>query len=200
MIRETWGTSSPRAHTSVEIRTRLKHRGQRKGQFTYTTRSGPFWFGRVVSWSPGSGSELLHDGLSLLLRHVSVHGRHSEVGLPHLLCQPVHLENTHTVSISKMMCGYTAEVGRAWVPWSNTNLSLSVAEDDGLCDGQRVVQVTQGVKLPLLSLHGYEELLDSLQSQLITGETRHQLGKHCQGREGKPFGIKCSEGQLGQKP
>lgn len=26
MIRETWGTSKPRAQTSVEIRTRLKHK------------------------------------------------------------------------------------------------------------------------------------------------------------------------------
>lgn len=46
------------------------------------------------SGSPGSGSELLHDGLSLFLRHVSVHGGHGEVGLPHLLRQPVHLEHT----------------------------------------------------------------------------------------------------------
>lgn len=61
---------------------------------------------------------------------------------------------------------------------SNTHLSLGVAKDDGLRDGQRVVQVAQGVELPLLSLYGDEELLDPLQSQLITGETRHQLGKH----------------------
>lgn len=50
------------------------------------------------SGSPGSGSELLHDGLSLFLWHVSVHGGHSEVGLPHLLRQPVHLEHTHKLS------------------------------------------------------------------------------------------------------
>ena len=35
--------------------------------------------------------ELLHDGVSLLLRHVSVHGAHSEVCLPHLLSEPVDL-------------------------------------------------------------------------------------------------------------
>lgn len=50
-----------------------------------------------------------------------------------------------------------------------SDLPLGVAEDDGLCDGQRVVKVTQGVELPLLSLHGDEELLDALQGQLITG-------------------------------
>ncbi len=41
---------------------------------------------------PGSRSELLHDGLSLFLWHVSMHRRHGEVRLPHLLRQPVHLK------------------------------------------------------------------------------------------------------------
>lgn len=49
-----------------------------------------------------------------------------------------------------------------------SDLPLGVAEDDGLGDGQGVVQVTQGVELPLLPLHGNEELLDPLQGQLIT--------------------------------
>ena len=37
-----------------------------------------------------AASELLHDGVSLLLRHVSVHRRYGEVGLSHLLRQPVN--------------------------------------------------------------------------------------------------------------
>ena len=49
-----------------------------------------------------------------------------------------------------------------------TNLPLGVAEDDSLCDGEGVVEVTERVKLPLLLLHCHEELLDALQSQLIT--------------------------------
>lgn len=53
-------------------------------------------------------------------------------------------------------------------------LPLGVAEDDGLCDGQSVVQITQSVKLPLLSLHSHEELLYTLQSQLITGGDRQR--------------------------
>ena len=36
-------------------------------------------------------SEFFHDSIPLLLRHVSVHGGHSKVGLSHLLCQPLHL-------------------------------------------------------------------------------------------------------------
>ena len=45
-----------------------------------------------VSLSPAlTTPELFHDGVSLLLWHVAVHGAHGEVRLPHLLCQPVHL-------------------------------------------------------------------------------------------------------------
>lgn len=49
-----------------------------------------------------------------------------------------------------------------------SDLPLGVTEDDSLGDGQSVVQVTESVKLPLLPLHRYEELLDPLQSQLVT--------------------------------
>jgi hypothetical protein len=46
-------------------------------------------------------------------------------------------------------------------------LPLRVAENDSLGDGQGVVEITQGVKLPLFSLHSNEELLDSFQCQFI---------------------------------
>lgn len=49
-----------------------------------------------------------------------------------------------------------------------SDLPLGVAEDDGLRDGQSVVQITQSVKLPLLPLHCHKELLYPLQSELIT--------------------------------
>ena len=46
----------------------------------------------MVAESPAlTAPELLHDCVSLLLWHVSVHGADGEVGLPHLLRQPVHL-------------------------------------------------------------------------------------------------------------
>lgn len=48
------------------------------------------------------------------------------------------------------------------------NLPARVAENDGLCDSQRVVQVAQRVELPLLTLDCHEELLDAFQRQLIT--------------------------------
>ena len=76
--------------------------------------------------------EISHDGITLLLGHVAMHGSHREVGRPQLVCQPV-------------------------------GLLLGVHEDDGLGDGQGVVQVCEGVKFPLLPLDSHEELLDALQ-------------------------------------
>ena len=47
---------------------------------------------------------------------------------------------------------------------ARAHLALGVAEDDGLRDGERVVQVAQRVKLPLLALHRHKELLDALRA------------------------------------
>ena len=41
---------------------------------------------------------------------------------------------------------------------AEAHLPLGVAEYDGLCNRQGVVQVAQGVELPLLLLHRHEEL------------------------------------------
>lgn len=48
------------------------------------------------------------------------------------------------------------------------HLSLCIAEDDCLCDGKGVVQVTKCVKLPLLLLDCHKELLDALQSRWLS--------------------------------
>jgi len=70
-----------------------------------------------------TGSELLHDDLTLSLVHVTVHGGNSEFTLVKLLGEPVDLAS-----------------GRA--------------ENDSLGDGDGLVQVTQGVELPVLLLDG----------------------------------------------
>jgi len=84
-----------------------------------------------------SGSELLHDDLSLTLVHVTVHGGDGELSLVELLGEPV-------------------------------DLSPGRAEDDGLGDGDSLVQVTQGVELPVLLLNGDEELPDTLKGELVS--------------------------------
>lgn len=47
------------------------------------------------------------------------------------------------------------------------HLPPGVGEDDGLGDGQGLVEVAQSVQFPLLALHVDVELLDTLQGQLI---------------------------------
>lgn len=68
----------------------------------------------------------------------------------------------------------------------HADLPLGVAEDDRLRDGERVVQVAQRVKLPLLSLHGHKKLLDALQRQLVTETHNNQC---CQGPRGKAHNL-----------
>ena len=47
------------------------------------------------------------------------------------------------------------------------DLPAGVAEDDGLRDGERLVQIAQGVQLPLLALHGHVELTDTLEGKFL---------------------------------
>ena len=71
----------------------------------------------------GTGSELLHDDLSLSLVHVSVHGGNGELSLVEFGGKPV-------------------------------DLSSGRAEDDGLGDGDGLVQVAKSVEFPVLLLDG----------------------------------------------
>ena len=71
------------------------------------------------------------------------------------------------------------------------HLSLGVAEDDSLSDCECVVEITESVKLPLFLLHCHKELLDALQSQLITAERERERereregGRVCVGNKGE---------------
>ena len=47
------------------------------------------------------------------------------------------------------------------------NLPAGITEDDGLSDGEGLVQVAQGVQLPLLALHAHVELSDTLEGQFF---------------------------------
>ena len=69
------------------------------------------------------------------------------------------------------MHGGHSEVSLSHLLRQPRNFSLCVTEDDCLCDGQSVVEVTECVKLPLLLLYGHKELLDALKGQLVTAES-----------------------------
>jgi hypothetical protein len=97
-----------------------------------------------------TGTELLHDQVTLSLVHVTVHGGNGEITSSELVGEPV-------------------------------DLSAGVAEDNSLGDGDGLVQVGEGVQLPLLLLDGNIELLDTLQGKLVllnqdADRVTHELG------------------------
>merc|ERR1739848_649148 len=57
------------------------------------------------------------------------------------------------------------------------DLSTCVTEDDALRDGESLVQVTQGLQLPVLSVAIYVKLLDTFQGELLSlHQNSHWLG------------------------
>ena len=120
-----------------------------------------------------SGTELLHDNITLGLVHVTVHGGDSEVTGSELVGEPV-------------------------------DLSAGVAEDNGLGDGDSLVQVGEGVELPVLLLDGNVELLDTFKGKLVlldenTDGVAHELGGDLEDVLGHGGGQKNDLGGLGQK-
>lgn len=82
-----------------------------------------------------TGTELLHNQVTLTLVHISVHGGDGEITGSELVGKPV-------------------------------DLAASVAEDDSLGDGDGLVEIRQGVELPVLLLNSDVELLDTLKGKL----------------------------------
>jgi hypothetical protein len=74
------------------------------------------------------------------------------------------------------MHGGHSEVARGHFRRQPLHLAARAAVDDGLRDGQRVVQVAQRAELPLLLLHGDVELADALQRELVAAhQDLHRL-------------------------
>lgn len=120
-----------------------------------------------------SGTELLHNQVTLSLVHIAVHGGDSEVTGSELVGEPV-------------------------------DLSAGVAEDDGLGDGDGLVQVGEGVELPLLLLNGNVELLDTLKGKFVLLDENadgvaHELGSDLKDVLGHGGGQKDDLGALGKE-
>ena len=120
-----------------------------------------------------TGTELLHDNITLGLVHVTVHGGDGEVTGSELVGEPV-------------------------------NLSAGVAEDNGLSDGDGLVQVGEGVELPVLLLNGNVELLDTFEGKLVlldedTDGVAHELGGDLEDVLGHGGGEQDNLGALGEE-
>lgn len=131
---------------------------------------------------PGPWSKFFHDGLPFFLYHVTMHGWHCKVSLPHLLCQPINLykswskmftikrffSHKHMPSICLLIITCTSNdyISISWI--LPIYLSLCVTEYDSLRDGQSIIEITECIKLPLLSLNSHKKLFDAFQCQLVT--------------------------------
>lgn len=120
-----------------------------------------------------TGTELLHDNITLTLLHISVHSGDSEVTGSELVGKPV-------------------------------DLPAGVAEDNGLGDGDGLVEIGEGVELPLLLLNSNVELLDTLKGKLLlldqdTDGVTHELGGDLQDILGHGSGQEGDLGRLGEE-
>lgn len=120
-----------------------------------------------------SGTELLHDNITLALLHVTVHGGDGEVTGSELVGEPV-------------------------------DLSASVTEDNGLSDGDGLVEIGEGVELPLLLLNSNVELLDTLEGEFLlldkdTDGVAHELGGDLKDILGHGSGEQGDLGGLGKE-
>lgn len=92
------------------------------------------------------------------------------------------LHNNLTLSLLHVTVhGRDSELAGLELVGEPVDFSPRVAEDDGLGDGNGLVQVGQGVELPVLLLDGDVELLDTFKRQLValdenTDRVAHELG------------------------
>lgn len=88
------------------------------------------------------------------------------------------------------MHGADGKVGLAHLVGKPVDFAACVAEDDGLGNGESVVQVAQSVEFPVLLLHGDKVLLQSFQRKFVSldqdsDRVGHELGGHVKNIVGK---------------
>lgn len=100
--------------------------------------------------------------------------------------------------------GRDGEIAGSELVGEPVDLSAGVAEDNSLGDGDCLVQIGQGVELPLLLLDGNVELLDTLKGKLIllhqdTDGVTHELGGDLENVLGHGGGQQNNLGGLRQQ-
>ena len=100
--------------------------------------------------------------------------------------------------------GRDSEVTGSELVGEPVDLSAGVAEDDGLGDGDGLVEVRESVELPLLLLNSNVELLDTLKGKFLlldqdTDGVTHELGGHLQDVLGHGGRKQGNLGGLGEK-
>lgn len=100
--------------------------------------------------------------------------------------------------------GGDSEVTGSELVGKPVDLSAGVAEDDGLGDGDSLVEIRKRVELPLLLLNSNVELLDTLEGELLlldqdTDGVPHELGGHLQNILGHGSGEQSDLGGLGKE-
>ena len=65
------------------------------------------------------------------------------------------------------MHGGDREVARLQLVSEPIDFSTGVAEDDGLCDCDSLVEIGEGIQLPILLLDGNVELFDTFEGQFV---------------------------------
>ena len=100
--------------------------------------------------------------------------------------------------------GGDSEVTGSELVGEPVDLSAGVAEDDGLGDGDGLVEIGQGVELPLLLLNSNVELLDTLKGEFLlldedTDGVAHELGGDLKDILGHGGGEQGDLGGLGKE-
>jgi len=100
--------------------------------------------------------------------------------------------------------GGDSEVTGSELVGKPVDLSAGVAEDDSLGDGNGLVEIRQGVELPLLLLDSNVELLDTLKGKLIlldedTDGVAHELSGDLKNVLGHGGGQEDDLGRLGEQ-
>jgi hypothetical protein len=110
-------------------------------------------------------AELLHDDLALALLHVTVCEKGAGEGETGV--QSANRLRKRNVTRRRRTHGRDGELALGELLGEPVDLAAGVAEDDGLGDGDGLVEVRQGVELPVLLLDGDVELADTLERELV---------------------------------